>query len=149
LLDSPPDQFKYGQWLTIDPGDNTAVCSWKNGAYVDIITFRNCLSELPCLLFSSFFSIIIENVNLWGGSSVSYASAASGDLFKLAMLIGALIQKFRSKGFSVYLVNPVKWKGQLNQTQLQNILLKKFHITVNNEHEVSAIGIGLWAKGLF
>jgi hypothetical protein len=152
LLDNPPEQFNHGCWLTIDPGDNTAICRWTDCQFRFAQTFKGCLNNFPQLLsilVNSSFSIIIENVNLWGGSATSYASAASGDLFKLAMLTGALIQNFKNLGATVYLVNPIKWKGQLNQEQLQHILRKKFNIEPKNEHEASAIGIGLWAKGVF
>jgi hypothetical protein len=149
LIDNPPINFNFGRWYTIDPGDNTAICEWIDGKMTDLITIEKCLSNSPIIhIFSSSF-VIIENVELWGGSSVSYTSAARGDLFKLAMVVGVLINNYKKCGCSIYLVSPRKWKGQLNQEQLQHILSEKFKFKARNEHEASAYGIGLWAAGMF
>jgi len=149
LVESPPLEFKVGRWLTIDPGDYTAVCQWYGGIQVSCTTYTHCLEKVPDIAAGLMQNVIIENVELWSGSSISYASASSGDLFKLAFEIGALIYMFRQNNFPVYLVSPRKWKGQLNYKQLQYILKTKFSIETINDHEASAIGIGLWAKGIF
>ena len=141
--------FKIGRWYTIDPGDNTAIATWYEGQMLSCRTISNCIQKVPRIADGILHSVIIENVELWGGSSVSFASASSGDLFKLAFEVGALIYMFRNNGFPVYIVSPGKWKGQLNYKQLRHILLEKFHIETTNDHEASAIGIGLWAAGKF
>ena len=149
LLNRPPDNFNRGHWLTVDPGNNTAVCHWYDGRMGFIFTYKDCIKSMQSVHLTCFSKIIIENVELWGGSSISYASAASGDLFKLAMVVGALIYQFTKDSHCVYIVSPKKWKGQLNQEQLQFILKNKFNVIAKNEHEASAIGIGLWAAGKF
>ena len=149
LIKEPPKDFNKGRWLTVDPGDNTAMCRWEKGILGVHFTYRHCLILFPDIYIYPKEKIIIENVELFGGSSISHASAVKGDLFKLSMEIGALINDFRKKGCEVYLVSPRTWKGQLNYTQLRFILKEKFKITVKNDHEASAIGIGLWALGRF
>jgi hypothetical protein len=149
LIDKPPSDFMGGRWVTIDPGDNTAICQWIEGEMIELLTFTKCLQNAPILHIFTGASVIIENVELWGGSAVSYTSAARGDLFKLAMVVGVLIDNYKKCGCSVYLVSPRKWKGQLDQKQLQHILLKKFKFKARNDHEASAFAIGLWAAGCF
>jgi hypothetical protein len=143
-----PDLFKKGRWATIDPGDNTAVAIWYNGVCMLSRTYHMSLNTPPDLIMPCT-SVVIENVELWGGSSVSYASASSGDLFKLAFETGALIYEQRRQGNDVYIVSPRKWKGQLDYDQLRHILYYRFHMQTRNEHEASARGIGLWALRQF
>jgi hypothetical protein len=95
-----------------------------------------------------YSSVLIESIELFGGSAVSYASASQGDLFRLAMQIGGLIRDFKNAGARVFLVSPRRWKGQLNYEQLRHILAIKFFFIAKNDHQASAYGIGLWAKGL-
>jgi hypothetical protein len=149
LIKEPPKDFNRGNWATIDPGDNTAVVDWERGRIGSPFTYRHSLLTFSGIAVHKYTKIIIENVELFGGSSISHASAVKGDLFKLSMEIGALISDFRKKDCTVYLVNPRTWKGQLNYKQLRFILKEKFNIVVKNDHEASAIGIGLWAKGIF
>jgi hypothetical protein len=149
LLEKPPITFKNGEWITIDSGDNTALRGWESGEMLSIKTYRHCLDAFPYISFGGSPSVIIENVNLFPGASISFASALKGDLFRLAFEIGALIRLFRQCLCPVYLVNPSKWKGQLSDQQLRYVLKKKFKLTFNNNHEACATGIGLWALGEF
>jgi hypothetical protein len=150
-ITQPPKDFNDGAlWCTIDPGDNTSICHWVKGIQDGPVdNYKNCLLDIPTVADGFKKNVIIEDVELWGGSSISFASASSGDLFKLAFEVGALIYQFRKNHFPVYIVSPRIWKGQLNYIQLRHILLEKFHIETKNDHEASAIGIGLWAKCLF
>lgn len=136
-------------FVTIDPGDHTGVCLWNAGNLREFYTIGDCLKN-PEKAFGVLYNrhVIFEEVELWSGSSVSFASASRGDLFKLAYLIGAYVNTVQHSGGHAYLVSPRRWKGQLNYKQLRHILDKKFSITVNTDHEASAVGIGLWAKGL-
>jgi len=111
--------------------------------------YPKALACFPLIPASVEHNIIIESVELWGGSSVSYASAASGDLFRLAFQIGAFIRHFKQLECSIFLVSPRTWKGQLNYKQLRFIFKKKYCMDFKNDHEASAFGIGFWAKGLF
>ena len=137
--------------MTVDPGDNTAVCRWRNGKMImaDLKTYYHMIPSFSNIPVFSGTRVIIENVELWGGSEISYASAAGGDLFKLAFVVGCLIHDFRSQGCFVYIVSPKTWKGQLNYEKLRFILREKFHIDTKNDHTASAIGLCLWAKGVF
>jgi hypothetical protein len=148
-ITEPPKDFNNGGWYTIDPGDNTARATWNSGQMLNCQTYPNCLTKIPKIADSIIHSVLIEGVEFWGTSSVSYASASSGDLIKLAFEVGTLIYLFRNNGFPVYIVSPKIWKGQLDYKQLRHILLDKFGIKTTNNHEASAIAIGLWAKGVF
>ena len=115
----------------------------------DLKTYYHMISSFTNIPVFERTRVIIENVELWGGSEISYASASSGDLFKLAFVVGCLIHDFRRQGCIVYIVSPKKWKGQLNYEKLRFILKERFKIETKNDHTASAIVIGLWAKGVF
>lgn len=148
MLDEPPNGFDKGKWLTVDPGSGLFIMEWTDGVMTNKFYYRNALAEYPFVLDTAARNVIIEDVELWSGSAVSYASATQGDTFRLAMQIGALINDYRNARCNIYLVSPRRWKGQLNYEQLRFILSHKFKIITKNDHEASAYGIGLWAKGL-
>jgi len=152
-LEEPlPLDFRHGSWATIDPGAHTAICYWQDGEVVEREIFNNFFVHPPFSLLKSKYGnckIIIEGVELWGSSAISYASGTSGDLFKLAYTVGCLITLFREINCLVYIVSPRRWKGQLDYKKLRHILESFFQFEAKNDHEASAYGIGLWAKGVF
>jgi hypothetical protein len=92
-----------------------------------------------------YCGVVIEGVELFSGSAVSYTSAARGNLFLLSYIIGALLYHFIDSNPVV--VQPHIWKGQLNYKQLRYILKTKFGFEANNDHIAAAVGIGHWARG--
>jgi hypothetical protein len=152
-LDEPiPALFNKGCWATIDPGDHTAVQLWINGKPSMLYTKYDMIKNLDTAFLKSvcmYNSVIIESVELWSGSLTSYTSATRGDLFKLAYVIGGILSALREIGSDRYVVSPRKWKGQLDYHKLRHILKVKFGFEARNDHEASARGMGLWAKGIF
>jgi hypothetical protein len=77
------------------------------------------------------------------------ASGARGDIFTTAKIAGALVFFFLANRNKILFVQPIKWKGQVNNKQLRRILQIKFNFIASNDHEANAFGIGLWAMGMF
>lgn len=89
--------------------------------------------------------VVIEFPELWSGNSTSHASTASGDLFKLAYLVGALaMSSSRYVTALPVLVTPGEWKGQLSKDMVLE-RLADYGITAKN-HEADAIGMGIAAQ---
>lgn len=88
--------------------------------------------------------IIIETPEAWLTSKKGLASVQRGDIFKTTYLIGGM--GCLSKRTPL-LVLPREWKGQLPKTVVKQRIKKKFKLTITNEHEMDAIGMGLAAQG--
>lgn len=82
-----------------------------------------------------------------------YTTASTGDLVKLTLLTGMLVQSFSHwQGGVVALVEPSKWKGQLPKEVCRNRVLQTLPGLTNetmSSHAFDAIGIGLWEQGRF
>ena len=90
----------------------------------------------------------IEFPGLWAGDAVSYASTSSGDLFKLAFMVGALAECLsRTYGPTPELFSPQEWKGQLSKTQVNQRIERAIKKSFPN-HVSDAVGMGLAAAGL-
>jgi hypothetical protein len=95
---------------------------------------------------------VIEFPGLWL-SGVSMASASSGDLFKLAYLVGnfgELVTRIpRNTQVPLpVLIAPQKWKGQLpKEVVIRRILAIWPHLKDIKNHEADAVGMGLAAQG--
>jgi hypothetical protein len=145
-----------GVWATVDPGKMTAIALWDRDWNMLSIEQQPIETPAGAYSFAKFFLIkhkyiekfIIERVEIWASSSKSMASATSGDLSKLAYIVGALSAAIETQKVPVELISPLKWKGQMNYKQLRNILLVKFGIKTTSDHKASAIGIGLHLKGV-
>jgi hypothetical protein len=96
--------------------------------------------------------VVLEQPGLWSGNATSHASAATGkegetgDLFKLAYLVGqlALLTK-QCTGVLPILVQPYEWKGQLSK-DLVFERLAAMGIEAK-DHEADAVGMGMAAQG--
>ena len=77
--------------------------------------------------------------------------AASGDLVKLSLLTGSLLNVARVAGFTPSLVKPSEWKGQLPKVIAHDRIARILKKDLNgmSEHARDAIGIGLFALGKF
>jgi hypothetical protein len=87
--------------------------------------------------------VVIEFPRLWTGSAVSHASCESGDLFKLAYLVGGYARTGSTDDSDVTLVYPHEWKGQLSKEAVQDRLVRRLGVRYAN-HEADAVGIGLY-----
>lgn len=147
--------------MYIDPGlEGTGWATFVNNSYedsgvihsglqwqqkVNIIT--NCVKNIAHT--HDVLDITCEWPGLWSGSAVSQASAAKGDLFKLAYLIGSIAKMWDDRnGRPLRLISPQEWKGQLPK----EVVMRRVHVLLPNvklsNHMADAIGMGLAAQGL-
>lgn len=155
-----PEIFNKGIWLVVDPGTHTAWETWENGkpsenghGMLDWIGSSETPMEHRVILLNDKFRNRIagcrfDGICIEGIRVLSFASATSGSLIFPSMLIGAYISVchwFRQKYF---IIDP-KWRGQLNDTELRNILELKFGYIAKNEHLADVRGMGLWLSGKF
>jgi hypothetical protein len=143
--------------VSIDPGSHTAFAIWDKGRLDVVFTFdlgngvcdSMRIKTLRCLLKSSPLKsdmfAVVEDQSVWFASPRSMASAARGDIMTPAKIAGALGFYFTY----VMYVQPIVWKGNLDNTALRYILKNKFGYTEKDDHEANAIGIGLWKMGRF
>ena len=97
---------------------------------------------------------VIELPEVWGSNQKSYTSATRGDLGKLYVLCGMLysvcsdIQTVESVQF----ITANEWKGQLPkkvvEQRIQRFIPNKLKQRKLTEHEVDAIGLGLYVLGV-
>ncbi len=148
--------------MTIDPGMFCGWAYWEDGRLIeyDQITIKHKdldkdledLFEQISRVFSSRRPdrIIVEYPNMWANSATSAAASASGDLLKLAAMVGGIIAcGHTSEARSVTTVLPVKWKGQLDKDAVKVRVKRALGIEEKSSHINDAIGIGLWALGNF
>jgi hypothetical protein len=91
-------------------------------------------------------TVYIEDPELWT-SAKSQASASSGDLFKLSMLVGAMIPVVYSAGFcKPRLITVKEWKGQLPKEAVDKRIAKALGKEYK-AHVSDAVGMGLYLQG--
>lgn len=113
-----------------------------------MVAFDEWLAKNPCE------HVFIEGAALWTGSARSMASGASGNLVKLAMVIGGLLDAAQSSG---HVTAPPKllpvreWKGQLPKRVVRARVQRALGIGPRHpllrEHLADAVGMGVAAKG--
>lgn len=96
--------------------------------------------------------VVIEMPGLFSGSAVSQAAAARGDLFKLSILVGMLIDTAIMVGdmHNICLVPPQRWKGQLTKQAVRMRIKRAYgsrHSGRWPDHVEDAVGMGLAAQG--
>jgi hypothetical protein len=96
--------------------------------------------------------VVIETPRLWGGSATSYASAAKGDLFKLAFLAGSLAHALRRKPLeagALDAITPGQWKGQLSKKLVDARIRRALGPGARYpNHAADAVGMGLALQGV-
>lgn len=105
--------------------------------------------ELQELTNGSIYEVVIETPELWSGSAVSHASAAKGDLFSLAILVGVIARTLDPIGLRTNMVTPTVWKGQLSKKGVISRLNRKLEERDWRDHEADAVALGLWYVGIF
>lgn len=147
--------------LCIDSG-----CQYTGYAYQD-----NCTGEIVCGViraekdtelyqnmvnqFERFITVnsgkfmynkcVIEYPEYWSTRTVA---TSKGDMFKLAFLVGRFTSVLIDHNFSVELITPSKWKGQLPK----EAVLQRVREIINREpvnHACDAVGILLHKNGRF
>ncbi len=152
--------------LSVDPGvGGTGYAVWGE-KLVDFGTLHFSVGVLHwedrvqnvAVKFSNLFrlykisKVVMEFPNYMHGTQGRMV-AESGDLIKLAVLTGMLMQCTMSEGVEFEPVYPGTWKGQLPkivcENRIRKILGKQFPKDRISNHAIDAIGIGLWAQGKF
>jgi hypothetical protein len=89
--------------------------------------------------------VVIEGVSVYSGSLKSMTAATRGNLSLLAYIVGIYYQHFIN--FDVDIISPI-WKGQLPISALR-VWIKRINCQeYRSEHITSAVGLGLWKKGI-
>jgi len=152
--------------LSIDPGKSTGWALWRSTTDVpthtgvlhargdDFEWVRNAVG-----MFQDFWrrdlkgieihAATIEAITFWGVSGRSIASAARGDSINTAYLIGAMYHFLTERGCKVDLVDVRKWKGQMTDQAVEAMIKRVIGTGEFKQHAREAVGIGLWARGLF
>ncbi len=148
--------------MAIDPGSTVSgVAILSEGKH----RFRMALSLRPSkkdphaitlgvaalIEFFKVKKVYIEKSAFMQGSARGHAVAARGDLVTLSIFIGRLVQVVETLGAEAILVPVSTWKGQLPKEVANRRVAMKMQIgpKVFNDHELDALGIGLWAQGRF
>jgi len=161
---------KLNKVLTVDPGWNTGLAYWVGNDYplIDIIKEpprrKKIKLEVPRIRymmnkFEAYIKarpieeMIIEGVEMWTGSVRSMTSAARGDLFGLAYLVGGYMNICFKNDIDVKLVYPrggkdrAIWKGQMN-AEMVAARIHRINKNIYPEHIREAVGIGFAAMGV-
>lgn len=153
--------------LTIDPGMNTGLALWNGEDLLSVhqITVKHTHNvEDFCVLAKEFehflwdectclHKVVIEYPGLWAGSAVSMAAASSGDLVKLATMVGILLGVLRTVDHvgtpEILLPSPQGWKGQLPKEGVEMRVRRALGRSWSTTHMNDAVGIGLHILGKF
>ena len=96
--------------------------------------------------------VVIEQPSLWSASALSHASASKGDLFALAMLIGAFQLICSQHQIPCRLISVQAWKGTMTKdatrARLERNLQTKFDSRAST-HEIDALGLAMFVAGKF
>ena len=117
--------------------------NWRARVHWLRVEFRKLLKDLRC------DSIHCEQPEFFD-STVGHTAARRGDLVKLILVTGILVGQVSS--FKLYPVR--EWKGQLPKSvvnrRIEEIVGHKDRAGINfKSHAWDAVGVGLYAQGLF
>lgn len=87
--------------------------------------------------------VIIEKPQLWGAYK-SVASAQSGALLSLHILVGALFWHFNKRLFETHLIPVSTWKGQLPKEVTKKRMEAKYKVKFATDDESDAVGLGTY-----
>jgi hypothetical protein len=163
-------KFNISNFVTIDPGFNTAMAYWhiaalKEGGCPHTLSFSvpsamhkeekieyawqyfeqniTHLSTLPKFLSKVDF-VYIEDTQLWQESLVSVTSAARGDLLTLDKLIGGYMHMLFKDRICYNLIPARQWKGQMSKEATRLRVKREIGIDYGkNDHLHDAVGMGL------
>lgn len=158
------DFKKVENTLFVDPGFNTGMVYWYKNKFKDF-TISNKNTKAPLLvriqsLINSIKDILDWHINVskvvieyqgyWEGSVRSSIAAKTGGLLGLTLLTGHYCQLFYSCGVEVDLIQPIKWKGNMDDKTVQTRIKKITNIdNLPNSHVRDAFGMSLHYMGVF
>ena len=127
---------------------------WDNGLQITSAV-NKFITDKWLYSTNSDYTVIIEEPE-FHQSGKGLASTGSGDTFKLATLVGMLVQSIDgidTGPVTFKLVSPKEWKGQLPK----DIVIERIKAVYASQgiaapdiqsHSWDAVGIGLWHMGL-
>ena len=155
--------------LSVDPGIHTGWALWGAARLYEYGTINfdgNLLhwedkARDVSIKFDNLFKhisgpenikeVVIEFPGYMAGTG-GHMVATSGDLVKLAVITGMLMNCAMMNGASVEPVPVNRWKGQLPKEVCHERIkkvLKDTQFEKTSSHSLDAIGIGLWKLGRF
>ena len=156
--------MEYKIVIAIDPGINTGVAVFKDKTSLPethvfsvekfckthedkLLSLCQQLNKALSIYETRGALVLIEGVQVWG-SAVSHAAAARGDLSFLAYIVG-VYYTLCAVEYSVetLIIKPTDWKGQLTETALREWIRRDTGMVYENEHVLSAVGLGILTKG--
>jgi hypothetical protein len=148
-------------FATCDPGLNTAIAYWGYNKRVPlktevfhcstkVKTHEQKLADLQLGLIAHYYKckkFYIEGVSVYSGSLKSMASATRGDLSLLSYIVGVYLSIFMYLKIDCEILSS-QWKGQLDYDTLRLWVKRINGHEYKTEHEVSAVGMGLYVNKL-
>ena len=148
--------------ITVDPGDNSGWAYWNGTDCPDygVISLKGKEKEyedvdklaLLSLRFSTLLRqfrpehVVLEGINLWGGSAQSMASASRGNSFYVAYLVGAYLHCAVQARAQTRIMTVQQWKGQLPKEEVIR-RVRLINGIVYPNHIADAVGIGFSIQG--
>lgn len=161
-------------WLmAIDPGlQGTGVALFRPEKFgtmptmVDILTaprrgewWDRCYrlaEDVERLIPNPYGTTVVVEMTHYMAGATRQMSWKTGDMQRLTFFIGALhaLMVERNSGLSFLAIETAKWKGQLPKKVVEDRIKRKLGAEACKRlglksHEYDAVGIGLWALGVF
>lgn len=139
--------FEYGEMYPVKVSNVCPVQSdpWENRLhYVCTLVEEFIMKNRPADCY-------IEQPAFMGSTREGIMCARNGDLVKLCFLAGAIYWVCSGANCKMFLVTPQQWKWRTKKSDAHIVLRKKLPLLKNRkytEHELDAIGIGLYAGAL-
>jgi hypothetical protein len=163
LTVAPPN----GLWVSIDPGQSTGLAVWKESTLVDISVFHGTAQnwcERLLQVSRGITSYIAKKA--YPHPLVAICAElpeyrdnrrevnAKGDLVKLTMGLGIIIAGLDvicATRPPIHLYKPSEWKGQMDADKTRQrvcSIMEEYDFSKLSQHEIDAIGVGLFRLGL-
>jgi hypothetical protein len=135
-----------------------AIAHWQDEKLVSLQSFADhkkgthaeraiSIAEKTFSLTPATEAVYIEGVNVYSASTISQASATSGNLIFLTLMVGAMAPICKCNyGFAPIILDP-RWKGQLPYPALREWVYRIINVKCKNDHEAAAVGMGLFLMG--
>ena len=155
-------------YMTIDPGSGgTGWAAWEESKWGECVRPRQTgvltatvgdwdrRADRLSLEFANQLDwwapkiVYIELPKLMAGSASGAASASSGDLFKLTILVGRYVECCHRAALCKSVLLPVNdWKGTMSKEAVGNRVYARLgKDVVYPNHSLDAVGMGLYLKG--
>jgi hypothetical protein len=160
---TPPN----GLWISIDPGQSTGLAVWRESTLLDIMIFHGSSDNWYERLLQVSYAMRSYIAKKAHPNPIVCICAelpefrdnrrevnAKGDLVKLTMGLGIVlagIDTICAVRPPSHLYKPSEWKGQMDDVMTRarvSRILEEYDLTKVSQHEIDAIGVGLFRLGL-